>query len=160
MRSLFEDPDTERKAALGGVLADFLSDSKHGLDGAAILQAVDDSATARQGWDFFSDRLTALTATSDYKALQMTDVLRQALNFLEQRAANSDPAADPQGAARVVLSFLADRLEQGDFDQYLLLGAGNPNGFYQVLQTLSHSIDDGDLMAFFQEARDALPPAQ
>jgi hypothetical protein len=158
VRALYEDDANEHgKSALATLLRGALANPKGGLDGMKLVQAVTDNGDAKEALKKFYDRREALLALPEYQALRTDRLARPMLDFIEQRG--SDPNA--RAAARRLLDYLAERLERQDLDQLLVLAAKDPNGFYQVMETLGHHIDDGDLPMFFQEARDALSdPAQ
>jgi hypothetical protein len=125
---------------------------QYGLDGMALLKSVTNDTVASHGYDLLTDRWDVLSASPEYLALNMSQVSRQSLDFLEMR--NGTAAA--YAADRRLLDYLAERMETQDLDQYFLLGGQDPAGFNQLFETLGRSAGNGDLMVFFGEAYDAL----
>jgi hypothetical protein len=152
MRALHDDPDAKGKAAFASVLASALNEPQGALNAMRLVQTLTEDPKAKKAYTQFYDRREALTGMPEYQALQTQRVVRPILDFVEQRGSHPDAHA----AARRLLDYLAERLEQQGLDQLLVLAAKDPNSFYQVMETLGHHIDDGDLPDFLQEARDAL----
>lgn len=156
IRALYEDTDAESKARLGDLMRDALGDPRRGLDGMALLKAIDEDEGAKRAWDLLIDRWDLLAATPEYKALRLDEVSREMLDFLEENIAD----AAGRSAAKRLRTYVAERLEQGDLDQLLLLARRNPDGFYRILTMLSTHIQDDELEGFLLRARRALgdPP--
>jgi hypothetical protein len=152
LRALEEDrTDLEAKASLASILKNLLDEQKNGLSVMEIVQAIIRSSEAKRSFNGFTDRWSALTQTPEYRSLESPSD-PGALGFLEMRGL----APGGRAAARRTLDYLAERLEAEDLDQYFLLAASKPDGIHQLLKTLGHSVSDGSLMVYFQEARDGL----
>jgi hypothetical protein len=159
MRALYEDQDGVNKGRLGSVLQDTLNDTQNGTSAMGALQAIDNDAAATAGWDTASNRWDALVTRPEYLAVHVDELTRGILDFFEEQGTGESGKA----AAARMRAYLADRLYSdpqryptADLEQYMLWGARDPDGFYQVFRTTGHYIDDGELKEFFQMAHDAL----
>jgi hypothetical protein len=119
-----------------------------------LLQAIDNDSVSQNSWTLFSNRNDALQNLSAYQPYrQYFDRFENDLIFFF-----TDQSTDPSAvlAADHMRLYLADLLQQGDIDQFLILAKDDPNKFYQLLQTLSHYIENGDLQNFFNLVRQGL----
>jgi hypothetical protein len=165
-RGLFEESDPQNQERIARILRTALSDPKIVTSALGILQAIDEDSTASSAWDLFQDRNDALAVTPDYQPY------RQYFDHFKDDLLSyfSDQTSDPsQGAVQAsagaasadhLRSFVADRLEQGDIDQLLLLANSDPNKTYQVLSEASLYIQNGKLKDFLNLVRRSLsgPP--
>ncbi|MGK5084464.1 hypothetical protein WDW37_14310 [Bdellovibrionota bacterium FG-1] len=153
MRALYEDTDQPTKEHLGDLIREFFEESTLAVDGLNVLRAVDeDTQGAREAWQEVNARWGILTSLPEYGALGLDRLGRGALDFFEER----DPDPMAKITALKIRLYLAERLEKGELDQFFLLGRRNPEGVMGIFKTLSSHIQDGELGAFFSEARRAL----
>lgn len=148
IRALWEDGGVGQKGMLSDLLQSVLMDPQNGLDALTIVKTLDLDPGAHQSWDWFVQRKDALMGQPDYQPLKphIKRIGRQLVDFFEERSANPDA----RRAARDVRRKFAERLQQRDFEQLLVLAKENPNEFYRVLTMVSRRNTSGDLREIFQ----------
>ncbi len=163
VRSLALDRSPQQNQ-LTSLLKEVLQESQRGLDLMAILSAIDSDPSAHSAWKTFSERFKALDSSADYQALNLGEIGRQLLNFLEGRATPPSAPLTSQELAlsRKILHQLAAQLERGDMeliDQLLILAKRKPNDLHHLLISLSRLIENGEIPKFLDVIQNSLTPA-
>jgi len=147
-RALDANQSTQR-AGLVGLLVDTVSDPQRGLDLMGLLQAVDADPKGSQAWDDFRANWNTLDQLAEYRALHISDLGRDALNFLEARSRDGAPYPPDQAAlTHKLLQTVAILLSRDNTeltDQLLALAARKPDEFYGMLDSISQLIQNGEL---------------
>jgi hypothetical protein len=153
--------DTQSERALvKQIIGSALNDSTLGVDLLAVAKNVDADAAAKNSWDLFNSRLTALEATSDFKSLNLSQIETEILDYLSGKTPDAS-----QSASRLI-QYTAERLQSkgglshpGDLEDYLILARDKPDDFNRVLETLGHYNDNGDIQNFLMLVRRSLSSA-
>jgi hypothetical protein len=153
---LYEDPQPAERDRLLSVLVDLLSKPELAQDAIAPFEAVDSTPASSQQWKLFSSRLDAVRDLPDYQAIDLSDLKKSFLAFLEDQT--TDPAE--LEVSRKIRAYLVDRLKGGDVEQILLLARKRPDDFYQLLKTTGDSVNNGDLPYFLKVLRGNLSETQ
>jgi hypothetical protein len=154
MRALYEDPNPEDQEQVARVARDAFANADVVRGALGLLQAIDRDPAASNSWSLFSDRYDALMALSEFQPYrQYFDRFQDDLIWFF-----SDQSTDPNAilASDHLRKYMAQLLEQGDIDQFLILAKTDPNKFYQVLETISHYVENGELQDFFNLVRRSL----
>lgn len=160
MRLAYETDDPNGKPALESILQDALSHPQHGLDLMAAVQAGFNTQTSFDLWNAFVNRMDAVTALPAYQNLQTHGIVMDLVHFFEENSSPLTPAANEASSARDIRQFSAGEMSNGDIYQLLKLAAQKPDEFYQLLDTLSQYIRNGELKDFFLTARRSLSDQQ
>jgi hypothetical protein len=154
MRGLYQEPNPANQTLVASLLTRALSDPKVALSAVGLLQAINQDSTAQNSWTLFRNRLDALKAEQVYQPYsQYFDTFgTDLISFFSNQTSDSEALS----ASNHIRSFSAQMLQQGDIDQFLQLVKDDPAKSYQVLQTLSRYIDNGQLQQFFDLVRRSL----
>ncbi|MCM2276786.1 MAG: hypothetical protein NDJ89_01765 [Oligoflexia bacterium] len=155
-QALHEAADSPGKQGFAELARDALSDPARGLDAIGLLRTVMDDSRAAAAWSLFVERARGVTELPEYRRLRTGELLRELLEFLEERSA--EPVRIE--TSRRLRLFLSERLENRDFEQFLALAAREPEGVRQVLGALSRAIESGELREFLALARRSLSPSR
>ncbi|MGK5089109.1 hypothetical protein WDW86_16250 [Bdellovibrionota bacterium FG-2] len=151
-RVIYEDPDDISKGNLARLGADALADPVRGLQLMSLVQALEDTPGAMDAWDLFVSRWDAIQELPEFKKLDVDALAKQMLHFIEEK----DLSLVERELALKVRFFVAQKMDVGQLDQFLLLARKDPNEFYRVLETLSRVIKNGEVKEFIGTARRAL----
>jgi len=149
LKALIEDPDSETKRTFALFVQTLLNHTDIAVDGVSVLQAVDSDPKATAAWEEFVSRKDQLLASAEYLKLNLTEALDPIWDFFEEK--NSDEQAAE--TAHKLRLYLAQELERGNLDQFLVLAAQNPAEFYQVLKVPGSSFQKGELQEFLRLVR-------
>jgi hypothetical protein len=155
MRSLAEKGEAAEHASdlthLRSLLMDVFADTRRGTDAVEIWKSVQMDRRASQAWSEFVARAKAIPNQPGYSELQVGALGQEFLNFVE---GNGTPASvDAASQLRIGVGNL---LQNGQIDQLLWAVKQNPNDFNQLLESASHSLEDGELKNFFAFVRRSL----
>lgn len=110
-----------------------------------VLRAVYEEDDSRANWKKFLTQLDALVESPSYRSLNLKDAWKPLLLFLEEKASEDGTArsAEAVALARKLRTYGAKFLKAHTLDEFLILAKNNPKEFYQVLQTLRTSLNQG-----------------
>ncbi|OFZ55891.1 MAG: hypothetical protein A2428_06535 [Bdellovibrionales bacterium RIFOXYC1_FULL_54_43] len=158
VQALYEDPDLDNKEKLRRLLLGALADPSLATDALALVRQIHLNPKANAFWTKFVENVDLVTSNRDYQALDIGQALRPILDFFEEKPLDPyNPHAI--SAANEIRLHLADRILQGDLEQFLILARNHPDDFYRVLIALSHSIESKELPDFFALIRRGLSDA-
>ena len=141
VRELSQDPDSLAKQRVARVMQSYFAEPKNLSGLVQLVRAVDENASSAQSWDLLFDRWGLWKKSDEVEALLLAEWSRGALDFFEEKMA--DPRAG--AAARQMRGFLADALGDRSLDQYFALASRQPQGFFEIFQTLGTHVESGDL---------------
>jgi len=152
LQAFYEEPQRDRTERIQSVLEDFLSDPLTGQpgesrvkDGMEIFKSIYQDPNARRSFELFKDRWHQLPHLPAYQALKVSDVMQPIVRFFENQSKEGYPLQSPDQLApsKKIRQFIANLLRNGDLDQFLILMRDQPEGFSQVLNTLSDYAGQG-----------------
>ena len=160
VRALAEqDPQTPGRSEFFRLLVDVLAIPATNGDRLLVLDFMDillivDRPENEARWGLFKRRLEALDLT-DYSKLKMDEIFENALEFFKEEPSTRLPGS-PQSALKV-RQYLADRLENGDSFQFMVMIKNDPERFLKMLSALSKYVENGEIKEFFSQLRRGVP---
>jgi len=149
LRALYENQDVEAKKHLQIFLSDVLSDSTRALDLIQILKNLSEDPIASRAWKDFQTRLERLSESPSYQQLNGVRIFEDLLSFFGERSGEGVSA----DTAQHLRQFLARRLEDQSFDQFLKITSQYPDNTLKLLKSLGEEIHNQDLIEFFNLIR-------
>ncbi len=144
--------------SLGGKAIDF--DRSPAFDAVHLVQATWEDREARKSWGQFVQGVERLQSQEDYQKLNLLEVVRPVLDFLEEKNGGQGPEV-ARAMRQNVAQFISFKKERGDrsngLNEFLLYARKNPEEFDQLLKLLSETIQKGDWVDFLKVIRRSLP---
>ncbi len=155
-KTLYENSQISSKQSLGRLVFDSLEDPQRGIDVVDLFYHIDRTSAGRRNRLLLTERWEKVSASAYYRSLHMEEVFRHFLEFFEE----NDSALESADTAKRLRFYAAEQLTHGGLNQFILLAKNKPNEFYQVFETLSHLIQQGDVKKFFDRVRRSLSDAR
>ena len=171
MRSLYEDPELERKEVLGQFLRDLLSKPGIATDAMKIVMSVDTQPEAKKAIDTYRARMDEVEASAPYQRLEIGALGKDMFHFFtrEPRLDTRQQSDAQMQTADTVRRFFAARihspslasgqsLKPGELEEFLDLAARKPDEFYQILSGITDLTQSPSFTDFVKLAERSLPP--
>ncbi len=169
-RTLYENPDEERRKRIGTFIRKFLLDQSgrpgsHRLkNGVEILKNIYEVDEVKQAFREFQSRIELLMKDPDYLEFKPKwyAALRPILRLLEERPDEPGRVLSPVETplAKKIRLFGSHLLSEGSVDQWLSLMGRNPVAFNQLLETFSRYGVSEDFENFLKIVRRSLSETQ